>query len=216
MHQIANDIYTSSHSFRLHEGQRWWCQISSHYKGILPVLYIVTWMASSCEVSIRWASEGFMHIQSLLQGILSSKTDSDSDSDHRILVGEDAEVLVEVWSGLSFFFMDLSPTAAGDRVAVIVKKHCGRMCPLKWCSPGYKRRAPSQAARRPSCAPCWIWREPACYPGRPGTGQGEAAHCSQPQTPPEKTNHSSSVTTGIYTSCFILNGWTIPMFVATL
>lgn len=170
MHQIANDIYTSSHSIRLHEGQRWWCQISSHYKGILPVLYIVTWRASSCEVSIRWAGEGFMHIQSLLQGILSSKTDSDSDSDHRILVGEDAEVLVEVWSGLSFFFMDLSPTGSGDRVAVIVKKHCGRMCPLKWCSPGYKRRAPSQAARRPSCAPCWIWREPACYPGRPGTG----------------------------------------------
>lgn len=117
-------------------------------------------------------------------------------------------------SGLSFF-MDLSPTAAGDRVAVIVKKHCGRMCPLKWCSPGYKRRAPSQAARRLSCAPCWIWREPACYPGRPGTGQGEAAHCSLPQTPPEKTNHSSSVTTGIYKSCFIINCWTIPIFVAT-
>lgn len=53
------------------------------------MLYIVTWMASSCEVSIRWSSKGFMHIQRLLQGILSSKTGWDSDSDHRILVGED-------------------------------------------------------------------------------------------------------------------------------
>lgn len=62
------------------------------------------------------------------------------------------------------------------------------MCPLKWCSPGYKRWAPSQVARRLSCAPRWIWRELACYPGRRGTGRGEAAHCSQPQIPPEKTN----------------------------
>lgn len=138
---------------------------------------------------------------------------TETHSDHRILVGEDGCRGLG-WGLVCLFFMDLSPTAAGDRVAVIVKKHCGRMCPLKWCSPGYKRRAPSQAARRLSFAPCWIRREPACYPGRPGTGQGGAAHCSQPQTPPEKTNHSSSVTTGIYKSCFIINVWTIPILVA--
>lgn len=178
-------------------------------------MYIVKQMASSCEVSIRCSvvplSDGPAKASCIPSVCCRAWRASPKTHGARIIVylgvKMDAEVLLEVLFDLFFFFVsiiDLNLIDAGDRVAVSPKKHYSGMCPLKWCSPGYKRWALSQEARRLSCAPCWIWREPACYPGRRGTGQGEAAHCSQPQIPPENTNHLYLVTTWVIARFFAM------------
>lgn len=161
-------------------------------------MYIVKQMASSCEVSIRCSvvplSDGPTKASCIPRVCCSAWGASSKthwDWDHHVLVGEDG-CRDLAWGLVCPFFkiiiIDLNLTAAADRAVVSIKKHYNGMCPLKWCSLGYKKWALSQEARRLSCAPCWIWREPACYSGRRGTGQGEAAHCSQPQNPPENTN----------------------------
>lgn len=176
-------------------------------------MYIVKQMASSCEVSTRCSvvplSDGPAKASCIPRVCCRAWRARPKTNGAGIIVylgvKMDAEVLLEVlFVPFLIIIIDLNRTAAGDRVAVGTKKHYIGMCPLKWCSPGYKRWALSQEARRLSCAPCWIWREPACYPGRRGTGQGEAAHCCQPQIPPDNTNHLYLVTTWMIAHFFVM------------
>ena len=158
MHQIATDFYTSSHFFLY-----FFCMkvVALYPAPILKVFFVVLvctlWKAVKFQFNAGWYP--CLKVQRKLHAYPESTAGHEKrvqnthwDWDHRVLVGEDGCRGLAWGLVCPFFLTDLNLTAAGT---ALIKHHNG-MCPLKWRSPGYRRLAQLQEARRLSYAPCWI------------------------------------------------------------